>query len=243
MAAITILLAEDHRIVREGLRALLQTQPDFKVVGESGDGLDTVRLAEELQPDVVVTDLIMPGLTGLQVARHLRQRVPNTKIVILSIHTKEAYVIEALQNGASAYVLKDASAADLLRGVREALAGRRFLSPPLSETTINAFLEKAKSAGTMDPYEMLSSREREVLQLTAEGNTNAAIAVRLYISQRTVETHRANVMRKLKLQSQSELIRFAIKRGLLHVEPDEQEATTGSPLTPFINEPGSETAG
>jgi two-component system, NarL family, response regulator NreC len=219
---ITILLAEDHRIVREGLRALLHTEPDFKVIGETGDGLDTVRLAEELQPDVVVTDLIMPGLTGLQVTRRLRQRLPKTKVVLLSIHNKEPYVIEALQNGASAYVLKDASGADLVHAVREALAGRRFLSPPLSEA-VQAFLKRVKTTGNPDPYERLSSREREVLQLAAEGNTNAAIAARLYISQRTVETHRSNVMHKLKLQSQSDLIRYAIRRGLLHVEPDQRE--------------------
>ncbi|MBN2505855.1 MAG: response regulator transcription factor [Verrucomicrobia bacterium] len=222
---IKILLAEDHRMVREGLRALLHHEPDFRVVGESGDGLDTLRLAEELLPDVVVTDLIMPGLTGLQVARRLRQRLPKTKVVLLSIHNKEAYVVEALRHGVAAYVLKDASGADLVRAVREALAGRRFLSPPLSRT-VQVFLEQVKATGNADPYERLSSREREVLQLAAEGNTNATIASRLYISQRTVETHRANVMRKLKLQSQSDLICFAIRRGLLHVEPDEGRAVS-----------------
>lgn len=226
-ASISILLAEDHRIVREGLRALLQTQSDFEVVGECGDGLEALRLAEQLHPEVVVTDLIMPGLTGLQVARRLRQRLPKTKVVILSIHTKEAYVAEALENGASAYVLKEASGADLVRAVREAVAGRRFLSPPLSEFAIRAYQEKARTGGTLDPYQMLSSREREVLQLAAEGNTNAAIAARLFISQRTVETHRSNVMHKLKLQSQSELIRFAIRRGLLPLESNDQMPPAG----------------
>lgn len=218
MSKTRILLADDHQIVREGFRALLQGEPDFEIVGETGDGLEAVRLAENLKPHVVVIDLMMPGLNGLEVARQVTQRSPRTRIVVLSMHANEAYVLEALKNGASAYVLKDASAAELVRAVREALAGRRYLSPPLSEPAIDSYIERAKTSDTLDLYDTLTNREREVLQLAAEGHTNNEIATRLFISPRTVETHRANVMRKLGLRSQAEMVRYALQRGILPIE-------------------------
>ena len=213
----TILLADDHRIVRQGLRALLEAEPDFSLVGETGDGLEAIQLAERLQPDIIVLDLMMPGISGLEATRQIGDNCPQTRIIILSMHADEAYVLEALRNGASGYVLKDSSADDLVRAVREVEAGRRYLSPPLSERAIEAYTRKAQET-SMDPYEELTNREREVLHLAAEGHSSTEIAERLSISSRTVETHRANMMRKLDLHSQTDLIRYALKRGIIPME-------------------------
>ena len=212
-----IVLADDHPIVRQGLRALLEAERDFQVVGEAGDGLEAVALVERVKPDVLVLDLMMPGLAGLQVARQVRQRSPQTRIVILSMHADEGYVLEALTAGASAYVLKKSTTGDLVKAIRDAIAGRRFLSPPLSDRLIDDYVEKAKGE-PLDPYNTLTTREREVLQLAAEGHPNAAIATRLSISPRTVEMHRASLMRKLGLQNQVELVRYALQRGILAKE-------------------------
>jgi two-component system response regulator NreC len=210
----TIVLADDHHIVRQGLRRLLEDEPDFQVVGDTGDGLEALQLVERLQPDVLVVDLAMPGLSGLEVTRQVCQRSPQTRVIILSMYANEAYVLEALKNGAAGYVLKESSGVDLVLAMREALAGRRYLSPPLSEHAIEAYLKKVDT-GPPDPYETLTAREREVLHLAAEGHTNNQIAKRLSISPRTVETHRANLMRKLGLNNHAELIRYALGRGIL----------------------------
>ena len=217
MSMTTIVLADDHHVVRQGLRSLLEAEPDFSIVGEAGDGLEAAQLVERLQPDVLVLDLMMPGLNGLEVTRQVSQRSPQTHVVILSMHPNEAYVLEALRAGAAAYVIKESTSAELVRAVREAVAGRRYLSPPLSERAIKAYMQKAESAA-LDPYETLTAREREVLHLAAEGHNNAEIADRLFISRRTVETHRANLMRKLGLRSQTDLIRYALQRGILPME-------------------------
>jgi DNA-binding NarL/FixJ family response regulator len=224
MTPTTILLADDHSMVRQGFRALLEGEKDFRIVGETGDGLEALRLAERLKPKVLVLDLMLPGLRGLEVARQVKQRGLPTNVVILSMHANEAYVLEALRNGASGYVLKDANAAELVRAVREAVSGRRYLSPPLSEPAMEAYLEKAKVAGTLDVYETLTNREREVLQLAAEGYTSAEIAGKLFISPRTVEIHRSNLMHKLGLRSQTDLIRYALQRGILPLEHDRQRS-------------------
>jgi DNA-binding NarL/FixJ family response regulator len=210
----TIVLADDHHVVRQGLRALLEAEPDFRVVGEAGDGLEAARLVEALQPNVLVLDLVMSGLGGLEVTRLATKRSPHTHVVILSMHADEAYVLEALKNGAAAYVLKGSRAADLVQAVREVAAGRRYLSPPLSERAIERYVQKAEST-VRDIYDKLTNREREVLHLAAEGLTNAEIADRLSISPRTAETHRANLMRKLGLRTQTDLIRYALRRGIL----------------------------
>jgi len=211
---VTLVLADDHRVVRQGLRALLEAEPDFRVVGEAGDGLEVVRVIERLRPDVLVLDMMMPGLNGLEVTRQVKKRSPKTHVVVLSMHADESYVLEALKNGAAAYVVKDSSADELVKAVREAVAGRHYLSPPLSDSAIEAYAQSAVSA-TTDPYESLSTREREVLHLAAEGRTNAEIGKRLFISPRTVEIHRANMMRKLGLHNQTDVIRYALKRGML----------------------------
>ena len=210
----TILLADDHTVVRQGLRALLEGEPDLTVIGEAADGLDAVQRTERLRPDVLVVDLMMPGLGGLEVVRQVRQRVPGTRVVVLSMHANEAYVLEALRNGASGYVLKDASVTELLQALRTAHQGHRYLSPVLSERAIAAYIEQARPT-PVDLYDTLTTREREVLHLAAEGRTNAEIAARLTISPRTAETHRANLLRKLGLQNQTDLIRYALRRGLL----------------------------
>ena len=209
-----ILLADDHHIVRQGLKSLLEVEPHFRLVGEAGDGIEAVRLAERLRPDVLITDVMMPGLNGLEVARQVTKGDSRTRVVILSMYADEAYVFEALRNGASGYVLKEAQASDLVKAVREVAAGRRYLSPPLSERSLEDYLQRMKSAPA-DPYESLTTREREVLQMVAEGHTSAEIANRLFISPRTAEGHRANLMRKLELQNHTDLVLFALKKGLL----------------------------
>jgi two-component system response regulator NreC len=212
--AISIILADDHPVVRRGMQALLEQERDFSIVGVAADGLETVRLTERLKPDVLVLDLMLPGLSGLEALRILRERVPRTRIVILSMYSSKAFIAQALQNGAIGYVLKGCSEENLVRSVREAIAGRRFLSPPVTEIAIDAYIEQCKT-GPFDSHETLTPRQREVLQLAAEGNTNAEIAGRLNISQRTAENHRAILMQRLGLQNQTELIRHALRHGLI----------------------------
>lgn len=213
----TIVLADDHRIVREGLRVLLEAERDFSVVGDAGDGLTAIRLVDSLKPDVLLLDLMMPGLNGQEVARKVHKCSLQTRVVVLSMHSSEPYVMEALRNGAAGYVLKDASGADLIHAVREVIAGRRYLSPPLSERAIDAYQEKAKTVA-WERYDMLTTRERETLQLVAEGHTNNEIASRLGIGSRTAETHRTNLMRKLQLRTQTDLIKYAIERGIIPLD-------------------------
>lgn len=214
MKRTTILLADDHRIVRQGLRALLAAEADFEVVGEADDGREALELVKRLSPDVLVLDLMMPGLNGLEVARQLPRQSPGVRVVVLSMHDDEGFVLEALANGVSGYVLKDSNSSDLVHAVREVAAGRRYLSPPLSDRAIEAYQQRAR-VGTMDKHETLTTREREVLQLSAEGHTSSEIAARLGISTRTAETHRSHIMHKLGLHTQSDLIRYAIRRGII----------------------------
>ena len=215
---ISIVLADDHPVVRRGMQSLLESEPEFSIKGEASDGLEAVRLAESLHPDVLVVDLMMPALTGLEVLRVVRQRSPQTRVVILSMHGNTAFIAEALKNGATGYVLKGCTEENLVCAVREAAAGRRFLSPPVTEIAIDAYIEQTK-AGPFDPHETLTTREREVLQLVAEGKKSPEIAARLHLSQRTVENHRTHLMRKLALENQSELVRYAIRHGLIPLEP------------------------
>lgn len=211
---IRIVLADDHHIVRQGLRALLELEPDFSIVGEAADGLEAIHQVERLKPDVLIIDLVMPGLNGLEVTRLISQRFPQTRVVILSMYTNESYVLEALRNGAFGYVPKCSEGIHLVQAVREAAAGRRYLSPPLSNEAVNAYAERTKET-SVDIYETLTTREREVLHLVAEGHTNAEIAVRLFISPRTVEIHRASMMRKLGLRNYADLVRYALEKGIL----------------------------
>jgi DNA-binding NarL/FixJ family response regulator len=214
---ISIILADDHPVVRRGVRTLLQSESGLAVVAEASDGLEAVRLIARLKPDVLILDLMMPGLSGLEVVRIVGQRSPQTRVVVLSMYRNNAFIAEALKHGASGYVLKGSAEREIVQAVREAAAGRRFLSPPVSEIAIDAYIEQAK-ASSFDPHETLTGREREVLQLAAEGKSSPEIGGRLHISPRTVENHRASLMRKLGLQNQSELFRHAVRHGLISVE-------------------------
>ena len=221
---INIVLADDHHIVRQGLRRLLEMEQDLTVVGEAGNGIDAVHLVEELQPDILIVDMEMPGLHGLVVTRLVRQRVPHTQVVVLSMHTDEGYVLEALRHGALGYVLKDADSNDLLEAIHHAALGRRYLSTPLSERAIDAYARSTQASAT-DIHDTLTMREQEVMQLTAEGLTAREVGDRLSISPRTVEKHRANLMRKLGLPNRASLIRYVMDRRLLFITkaPDDSD--------------------
>jgi DNA-binding NarL/FixJ family response regulator len=211
---ITIILADDHRVVREALRSLLESEPDFQVVAEASDGLGAAELTERQKPDVLVLDLQMPGLNGLDVLRRVVRRSPRTRVVVLSMHAAEGYVVAALKHGASAYVTKDASASELGIAIRKAIAGQRYVSSPFSSAAVEEYAARSEGAAP-DPYETLTGREREVFHLAAEGRSSAQIAERLGISPRTAETHRANALKKLKLHGQTNLVLYAVEKGLL----------------------------
>ena len=217
VGVISVVVADDHHIVRRGLRALLDGEADIRVVGEAADGLDAVAEVERLRPDVLVLDLMMPGINGLEVARRVRHRESRTQVVMLSMYGDEGYILEALRNGAMAYVLKDADPRDLLTAVRDAASGRRYLSLPLSESAVAEYMERFQTSAP-EGYETLTTREREVLHLVTEGHTNARIGERLGISPRTADTHRTNLMRKLHLHSQTDLVRYALQRGIIVLE-------------------------
>ncbi len=209
-----LLLVDDHGIVRQGLRALLENEADFQLLGEAANGLQAVRQAERHQPDVVVMDLIMPDLNGIEASRQITRRCPSTRVLVLSMHSDVAYAAEAVRAGATGYVLKEACAEELVQAIRTVAAGKRHFSPPLTEGAISIYLRKSGSQ-PLDPFAALTEREREVLQLTAVGHSGVEIAGRLFISPRTVESHRASLMRKLGLHNQKELVRYAVERGVL----------------------------
>lgn len=208
---IRVLLADDHKLVRQGLSVLVNAQPDMTVVGEAADGNEAVAVAANQQADVVVMDLMMPNLNGLEATAQLRRAGSDTQVVILSMHASVAHAIQALRNGAMAYVLKDSDSQEIFNAVRAAAAKRHYVDPKLAEPVFDALLRVEPAAD--DPYRSLTAREHEILQLVAEGHTNAVIAEKLGVSLRTVETHRSNLMHKLDLHSQADLIRYALQRG------------------------------
>lgn len=211
----TILLLDDHPMVRGGLRAAFGAVSGWEVVGEAADGAVGLELARRLRPDILVVDLQMPGMGGLEVLAQVRGATPATRVIIFSMHAEDAYIREALELGASAYVLKDADAAEVVHAIRAVLQGGRYLSPSLAERMINAYLQQPQASQVVDWAEMLTARERQVLVLVAQGLNNAEIGDRLAISPRTAETHRANLLRKLGLTGQADLARFARDRGLI----------------------------
>lgn len=212
---ISIILADDHQILREALRLLLETQPDFHVVGEASDGLSAIELTGQHKPDILIVDMMMPGLSGLEVARRIKQISPDTKVIVLSMYDAESYIVESLLADVAGYVLKKSSSEELIVAIREALNGNLYLSPSLNVPAIQAYMQRSHDSRVADSLDSLTDREREVLQLAAEGLNNPEIGERLLLSPRTVEMHRGNLMRKLGLKSQTELVRYALRRGLI----------------------------
>jgi DNA-binding NarL/FixJ family response regulator len=209
-----IILADGHDLIRQGLRNLLEAEPGFSIVGEATRQSETIELVEQLRPDVLIVDWAI----GLNVATQVAQRLPQTHILVLSMSADEAYALEALRKGATGYALKTSSADELVHAVLDVAAGRRYLSPMLSERVIEFYVSERAEDRTLDAYATLTNREREIFQWVATGLSNAEIAERLTISPRTVETHRANMMHKLGLRTQSDLIRYAVRRGLISLE-------------------------
>jgi DNA-binding NarL/FixJ family response regulator len=214
-AKVRIVLAEDHTILREGLRALLTTDPDFEIIGEVADGREAVRFVEKQIPDLILMDLSMPRMTGMDAIREIKKRYPQTKIIALTVHKTEEYLRTTLQAGADGYVLKDATHGELMMAIKSVLKGKTYLSPGVSGKVIEGYLEGVESQMPYSTLGLLSQREREVLKLIAEGYKNKEIAADLCISLKTVEKHRANLMKKLDLHNAAALTAYAIEQGLV----------------------------
>ncbi|HMV97289.1 MAG TPA: response regulator transcription factor [Anaerolineales bacterium] len=213
MAHIRIVLADDHKLVRQGVRSLLEAQPGFEVIGEASDGQEAYKLIESLSPDVAFLDVMMPNLNGIETAKLVHQRALKTRIIFLSMHANATYAVRALQSGALGYVLKDSDFTEVLNAVEHVLEGRRYLSTAIADEVLEMLL--SAEAGKDESLDLLSPREREILQLVAEGNSNATIAEKLSLSVRTVESHRLNLTKKLRITSHADLVKFAINQGLI----------------------------
>jgi len=215
MKKVRILLADDHTVMRAGLRALLERQPNLEVVGEAEDGRQTVELASSHVPDVVVMDIAMPNLNGVEATRRMVSKQPTISVVILSMYSDESYVMRALAAGARAYLLKDSAVTDLIRAIEAVSQGKSFFSPKISRILAEEYVRALKQKGVADSYELLTPREREILQLLAEGKTNKEVATSLNISVYTAETHRGNILQKLNLHSSPELVLYAVRKGII----------------------------
>jgi two-component system response regulator NreC len=215
---IRVLLVDDHAILRQGVHALLAREPDILVVGEAGDGQEALDQMPELRPDVVIMDIVMPRMNGLEATRLLKERYPNVRTLILSMYDDQEYVVQIIQAGAAGYVLKRVVTEDLVRAIHEVHAGGSFLYPPIAATLIGDYLRVTQGEQPADQGEPLTAREREVLKLIAEGNTNTAIAERLGLSRKTVDTHRAHAMRKLDLHEVTEVVKYALRTGLITLD-------------------------
>jgi len=218
MDVIKVLLAEDHTIVRKGLRSLLESEKGILVVGEAADGREAIDQVGRLRPDVVIMDIGMPGLNGLESTRQIKERYANIQVLILTVHTSEEYVFQILRAGASGYVVKQAAPKELISAIRAVNRGDAFLSPSISRKIVDEFVKNGAATTQWDSYEKLTPREREVLQLIAEGHTTRVIAELLHISVKTAETHRAHLMHKLDMRSTAELTRYAISKGVITVD-------------------------
>jgi two-component system, NarL family, response regulator NreC len=215
MKPIQILLADDHTVVRKGLRLLLESHSGFQVVADAANGREAVALAERYHPDVAVLDIAMPILNGIEAARQIAVKLPRTAIVILSMHSDEGYVLRALKAGARAYLLKDSAEYDLIHAVEAVSQGKAFFSPAISKMMVEDYMRQMRERQVEDSYELLTTRERELLQLLAEGKNNKDVAGILNLSLHTVETHRSNILQKLNLHSGAELILYAIRKGVI----------------------------
>jgi len=212
---VRVLVAEDHAVVREGIRMILDAQEDVEVVGEACDGDEALRLARQLLPDVVVMDISMPRMNGVEATQEIKRLYPDMQVLILTMHEEESYVFQLLRLGAAGYVLKRAAATDLVEGVRAASRGEAFLYPAVARSVVQDYLDRMRGGEGTGRYDGLTDREREILVLIAEGHTNAQIADRLFISVKTVQTHRAHIMEKLDLHDRSLLVRYAVRKGLI----------------------------
>jgi DNA-binding NarL/FixJ family response regulator len=215
MRTIRILIADDHTVVRKGLRLLLENHPGFKVVADASNGRETVALAEEHVPDVVVLDIAMPLLNGIEAARQISGKQPQVAIVFLSMHSDEGYVLKALKAGARAYLLKDSAEYDLINAIEAVQDGKAFFSPAISKMLVEDYMRQMQERGIEDSYEILTTREREIFQLLAERKSNKEVATILNLSPFTVETHRSNIFQKLDIHSGEELILYAVRKGVI----------------------------
>jgi two-component system, NarL family, response regulator NreC len=215
MKKVRILLADDHTVMRAGLRVLLERQPNLEIVGEAEDGRQTVQLASSHVPDVVVMDIAMPNLNGVEATRRMVSKQPTISVVILSMYSDESYVMRALEAGARAYLLKDSAVTDLIRAIEAVSQGKSFFSPKISRILAEEYIRALRQKGVADSYELLTPREREILQLLAEGKTNKEVATSLNISVYTAETHRGNILQKLNLHSTAELVLYAVRKGII----------------------------
>ena len=215
MGRLRILLGDDHTVVRQGLRKILEGHDDWEVIAEAADGREAVRMALELEPNVAVLDIGMPLLNGIEATRQILRRLPDLGILILSMHSDEAFIAQALQAGARGYLLKDSADTDLIRGVTAVAAGKSFFSPAAAKVMLDDYLRHLAKKGIVDRYEALSEREREIFQLIAEGYSNKDIADLLSISVATVETHRAHILQKLDVHNTAELVLYAVRRGVI----------------------------
>lgn len=213
MSSIKMVLADDHKLVRQGIRSLLEMHPEIEVVGEASDGEELLKLISELAPDIVLLDVMMPNLNGIEAAKIVRQRGDQTRLIFLTMHSNSTYVVRALQSGAYGYVLKDADFSEILQAIQNAMDGKRYVSSLIASEVLEVLLNADHAKN--DVMATLSVREKEILQYIAEGNSNAAIAEKLTLSVRTVESHRAHIMAKMRFSSQADLVRFAIQQGLI----------------------------
>jgi len=214
MTPLRLLIADDHTLVRQGIRRILEGQPGWEVVAETGDGREAVRLTAELRPDVVLLDIAMPHLNGVEAMQQIERRVPGVRVLVLSMYSDEAYVTRAIRAGASGYLLKDSADTDLIKGITAVAQGKSFFSPAAARVIVDNYARPA-AVGVADRFDTLSEREREVFQLVAEGYSNKEVAELLHISPATVETHRAHVMEKMDLHSTAELVLCAVRRGIV----------------------------
>lgn len=215
MKKVKLLVADDHKIFRQGIKKLLEEESDMQVVGEAADGREAVKKSTELKPDVILMDIAMANLNGLEATKQIKKVLPSVKVIMLTMHKNEEYILQSFQAGASGFILKEGAVEELVSAIRSIHQDKSFLSPTISKTLIDAYLRKMETGKTETPFDLLTDREREVLQLIAEGYTNREVAKALFISVKTVEAHRAHIMQKLNIHDIAKLVKYAIQKGLV----------------------------